>query len=90
MYFSYDSKLFRSEGPILIIKWFLTLDPDKKYGNIHIPGKALVQHPDGKYSLGAYQGKRSIRIYGSVDNGLTWELVADWGDTYLGMYMVCL
>ena len=82
MYFNYDSKLFRSEAPYTDYQMVLDLDPDKKYSGVQITGKSLVQHPDGEIFFGAYQLERSIRIYRSVDNGLTWELVADWGDTY--------
>jgi len=82
MYFSYNNKLYRSEAPYTDYQEVLNLDPDGIYAPVHITGKSLVQHPDGELFCGLYQTARNINIYKSNDNGLTWELSADWGDSY--------
>ena len=78
--FNKDGYLYRSEAPYDDYEQVYHLE--EEFDNVQIRPKAMVQHPDGEIFMGAYQSVRSIRFYKSVDDGKTWELVADLGDVY--------
>lgn len=82
IYFNLDSKLYRSEAPYTDYQMVFDLNPTGEYDSVIISGKSMVQHPDGELFAGLYQGPWRINIFKSTDNGLTWNLSADWGDKY--------
>ena len=80
LYFGKSGILYRSEYPYS--SYTQVLDINDSYTGVVILSHSMVQHPDGEIFFGAYQLQKIIRIYKSVDNGLTWSLNYSLPETY--------
>ena len=66
--------LYRTEYPYTTYSMVLDTTNSEIFTGCYVNGGDTYQHPDGDIFFGAYQLERHIRVFKSVDDGLTWSM----------------